>query len=86
MKMKDLKRQSHKILPKYPFLPKNNDKERKNSERGNFQRKLKDTKRLLISILAPKEQKKLEDTKRLLISILTPKRTKEVKGYKTTVF
>ena len=59
MKMKDLKRQSHKILPKYPFLPQNNEKERKNWERGNFQRKLKDTKRLLISILPPKRTKEV---------------------------
>ena len=59
MKMKDLKRQSHKILPKYPFLPQNNEKERKNWERGNFQKKLKDTKRLLISILTPKRTKEV---------------------------
>ena len=59
MKMKDLKRQSHKILPKYPFFPKIMKKKRKNWERGNFQRKLKDTKRLLISILTPKRTKEV---------------------------
>ena len=40
MKMKDLKRQSHKILPKYPFFPQNSEKKEKKLGKGKFSKEI----------------------------------------------